>query len=115
MDAKAAKRVDSLYRNLKQLPLLGLIGFVIPLIGILLPFITPAYSLLRSRLVRDYRDGLIVPEDHDRVSTKLGELSTEQKLLFIVDGNLRLWVPYFVGGFWILALCGLLLNVASKR
>jgi hypothetical protein len=110
MDAKTAKRVDSIYRNLKQLPLLGVIGIFIPLIGILLPVVTPAYSWLRSRLVRDYRAGFIVPEEHDRVSTKLGELSTEQKLLFIVDGRLRLWVPYAVGGFWLLALGGLVLG-----
>jgi hypothetical protein len=113
MDARAAKRVDSLYRNLKQLPLLGLLGLFIPLIGILLPVVAPAYSLIRSRLVADYRAGLLVPEEHDRVSAKLGELTTEQKLLFIVDGRLRLWVPYAVGGFWLLALGCLILSQIS--
>jgi|HubBroStandDraft_6_1064221.scaffolds.fasta_scaffold29314_3 hypothetical protein len=113
MDTKTAKRVDSIYRNLKQLPLLGLLG-IIPLIGILLPIVTPAYALLRSHLVHEYRAGLIVLEEHDRVSTKPGELSTEQKLLFIVDGRLRLWVPYTVGVFWLLAIAALILN-ASKR
>ena len=115
MDMKTAKRVDGIYRNIKQLPLLGYLGFAIPIIGIMLLPLVIAYSSLRSRLLRDYDSGLLVIEDHDRVASKRGELATEQKLLFLKDGGTRLFVPYVVGAFWIFLVVCILIVIAVNR
>jgi hypothetical protein len=102
MDAKSAKRVDSIYRNIKQFPLLGCLGILIPIIGVLLLPLALLYSSLMSKLLRDYQSGKITVEDHDCVSAQPGDLSTEQKLQFLQYGDTRMWVPYLVGTIWLL-------------
>ena len=102
MDKQTAKRVDGVYRSIKQLPLLSILGFVIPVIGIMLIPIARIYSSLLSRLLRDYDSGKVSVEEHDRVSVKQGELSTEDQLHFLKHGNTRMWVPYAVGTIYVL-------------
>lgn len=114
MDAKSAKRVDGVYRNIKQLPTLGCLGILIPIIGIIMLPIAIAYSILLSGLLRDYKSGKISLEDHDRVPPKPGELSTEQKLQFLQSGDTRMWVPYTVGILWILFVSSVVINVISR-
>lgn len=114
MDAKTARRVDGVYRNIKQLPLLGCLGLLIPLIGVLLLPIALACSLLKSKLLHDYQAGKIRIEDHDRVPAKPGDVSTEQKLKFLQYEDTRMWVPYTVGAMWLLLVVFVLLTALSQ-
>ncbi|NQT37786.1 MAG: hypothetical protein HQ581_09870 [Planctomycetes bacterium] len=111
MDKKAAKRVDSIYRNIKQLPLLAAIGFFVGIIGVMLIPIALAYGHLRSKLLRDCASGRIVVEKHDQRSVKPGELTTEQKLEFLQYGDTRMWIPVAVGTLWLLLILVIVISV----
>ncbi|QDU42730.1 hypothetical protein Mal52_11970 [Symmachiella dynata] len=105
IDEKTTKRVDSLYRNIKQLLPLGCLAYFVPVIGFILLPILIGYTRLRSNLRKDYAKGLIQIEEHDSVSPKPGELSPQQKLEFLLHGNARLWIPTFITVlFWGLVL-----------
>ena len=114
MDQNSAKRVDSIYRNIKQLPLLGCLGVFVPFIGVLLLPIAITYSILLSRLLRDCDNGNPAVEDHDRIPSRLGDVSTEQKLDFLRYGNTRLWIPYIVGLMLWLPLIAVLIAFALQ-
>lgn len=115
MDKKSATRVDGVYRSIKQLPLLGCLGLLIPIIGILLLPIAIVYSRVMSGLLRDFESGKLVIEDHDRISEKPGELSTEQKLDFLQNGDTRMWVPYLTGSIWVLLILFVVIFVAAGK
>ncbi len=100
MNNKAAKRVDGVYRNIKLLPLLACLSVIFVPIGIFILPITFLCSSFRSNLLRDYDSGKITVEEHDRISQKPGELTTEQKLQFLKHGRTTIWVPYTIGTMW---------------
>jgi hypothetical protein len=112
MDAKRAKEVDSLYRNIKQLPLLGCLGFFIPMIGVLLLPIVFAYMYLRRRLLHNLAKGEIVIDDHDCLPQKGHQLSTKQKIDAINNANLG--VPILVGTLWLGLIAFFVLLVAFR-
>lgn len=108
MDSKSSKRVNGVYRNIKQLPLLGGLGVLIPIVGILLLPITLMYHFMMSQLLRDFRNNQFAVEDHDRVPLKPGKPSTEQQLHFLLNGSKMLWIPYLVGIGWFVLFGGLM-------
>ena len=99
MDKKAAKEIDSLYRNIKQLPLLGCLGVFIPILGIFLLPLVFVYTYLRNRLLGKLARGQIQLEEHDSQPQSSGQLSTKQKIEFIKNAGLG--VPILVGTFWL--------------
>ena len=97
MDAKTAKRIDSLYRNVKSFWALAIMSLVVP---ILLLFVLPlslAYLYLRAKLLSEVDSGKIVLDQAEGVQPggKV-DLTTEQKVDFIRRNNARLWAPSII-------------------
>jgi hypothetical protein len=92
VDKKTSKRIDSLYRNIKQLPLLAVLGIFIPILLPFVPLLCLAYLYLRSRLLAEIDSGKL-PIDlvADSKTAKVGELSVVDKLKVIRSGGGRLW------------------------
>lgn len=63
MDPRATKRIDSLYRNLKMLPTLAIVGVVVPIVGLVLLPIAAGYWYLRSRMLRDFAAANSPPQE----------------------------------------------------
>ena len=85
------KRVESLYRNLKQFPLLIGLCLLVPLLWLFLPLLTLTYWWLRRGIVEDYADGRLRLGAADQVPPKKTKLSPAEQLDFIVDrGGRRL-------------------------
>ena len=104
MTSAAAKRVDSLYRNLRSLPLLTLLSVVVPpLLVVLLP-VGIGYWALRRGVIRDNAAGQFPVEPADRRSAKPGDKTTEQKLDYILHRPGAVWVPLAVGAGWLILL-----------
>jgi hypothetical protein len=101
LDERAAKRVDGVYRNIKQLPLLGCFGILIPFIGVIMLPLAISYTVILNRLLRDYESGKIIVENHDRKPVNGLDISTEEKLQFLKSDETWIWVPYLVGALWL--------------
>lgn len=99
-DPRVEKRIDSLYRNVKQIPVLSILGLLVP-IALLFAFpLALIYMFLRAKLLRDIDDGTVVINPlEDRRSSNPHELSVSQKVHYLRYHAARLWVP-------ILILCG---------
>ncbi len=83
------KRIDSLYRNCKQMPIFTLFGFVIPLfllIGAPLGFV---YAADRKKLLKGIADGEI--EVDRRARTK--NISVGAQIDFIEKNKLNFYAP----------------------
>ena len=94
MTLKQAKRVDSLARNLKQLPLYTLLCVFVPLFWLFLPLITLAYWWARRGVLADYHAGRLRVEEHDLSSQKPGKPSPAEQLDFVIDrGGRKLVLP----------------------
>jgi hypothetical protein len=92
MDKKASKRIDSLYRNIKQLPLLAVLGIIIPILLPFVPLLCLAYLYLRSRLLQEIDSGKIpIDPVADSRTEKVGDISVMRKLETIRTGGGRLW------------------------
>jgi hypothetical protein len=92
MDKKTSKRIDSLYRNMKQLPLLAVLAVFVAILLPFVPLLCLAYIYLRSRLLREIDSGKIpIDPATDGQSAKVGELTNVQKLEYIRSGGGRLW------------------------
>ncbi|QDT15444.1 hypothetical protein [Alienimonas californiensis] len=89
MNARDAKRVDSLYRNLKQLPMMTVLGVLVPVLILILPPVGLAYWWLRRRLLANVDAGRIVVEPHDRKGSKRGRPSTAKQLEYIRHDGAR--------------------------
>jgi hypothetical protein len=92
MDEKALKRIDSLYRNMKQLTLLAVLAIIVPILLPFVPLLCLAYLYLRSRLLAEIDSGKIpIDPVMDGQTAKVGEISTIHKLEYIRNAGGRLW------------------------
>ncbi|HEX2475403.1 MAG TPA: hypothetical protein VHK01_11685 [Lacipirellulaceae bacterium] len=90
MDKKTDKRIDSLYRNLKQLPLLAVLGIIVPILLPFVPLLCLAYLYLRSRLLTEIDSGAIAIDPvTDAQTAKVGEVSVINKLEYIRNAGGR--------------------------
>ena len=91
MTPKAAERVDRLYRNLRQVPLLLLLSFLVPPLWLVT---LPAGTVLwwqRRRTVRRHEDGDLSLGPADREPPRPGKPTTEQQLDYVLHEGGR-WV-----------------------
>ena len=90
MDKATYKQIDSLYRNLKQLPLLAVLGILVPILLPIVPLLSLAYLFLRSRLLSEVDSGdIAIDPVADAQSAKVGELSVIRKLEYIRNSGGR--------------------------
>ncbi len=109
MDERTVKRVDSVYRNIRQMPLLSALGIFVPIVGIVLLPVAIGYSFFLSSLLRQYRNQEIQFGAEAHFSQRDGEPSTEQKLVFLQrNGRRHLLFPFIVGSGWILFIIGIM-------
>lgn len=111
MDAKTAKRIDSLYRNVKQLPLLGCLSIIIPIFGLFLLPLVLVYKYLLNQLRKEHAKGQIEYNAAERSSKKPGEPSIDEKLRLLLHEDTRLGLPFAIGVFWYLVLGGVAILV----
>ena len=107
MDKRVARRIDSLYRNYKQLPTLGCLGALIPVIGVFLLPISLAYIYLRSKLVNDVREGRVAADKEEETSGP-NDVTTAEKIRYLTEGDAAIGLPLVVGSFWFIVVIGLI-------
>ena len=106
MDRRATKRIDSLYRNLKMLPTLAIVGVVVPIVGLVLLPIAAGYWYLRSRMLRDFAAGKFAAAGGPPLYGS-GEVTPHDKLKYIADNGSNLVLPLGVGLMWLLPIVAL--------
>jgi hypothetical protein len=97
MDSRTAKRIDSLYRNMKSMPVLTVLSVLVPILLLFAPLLSLAYLYLRAKLLRDVEAGRIVLDPVvDSRPPKAGESSIQEKLNYISDNNSRILMPLVI-------------------
>lgn len=66
MDPRLAKRIDHLYRNCKQMPLLCILGLFVPIILLFVAPLSLVYAAQRSRLLREVKSIDLAASDAER-------------------------------------------------
>jgi hypothetical protein len=97
VDAKTAKRIDSLYRNLKSFPLLVVLAFFVPLLQICVLPLSLGYLYLRRKLLKDVDAGKITfNRATDDQLIRPDPMTLEEKATFIRRHSTRLWLPMII-------------------
>jgi hypothetical protein len=97
LDAKTAKRIDSLYRNINSFLLLTILSIFIPLFLLFAVPLSLAYLYLRAKLLREIDSGRITIDGTDSLEThRPNDLTIQQKVDFIRQNNTRLLLPGIV-------------------
>jgi|SRR6476659_5785354 len=97
MDAKTAKRIDSLYRNMKSMPLLTVLAILVPIFLLFAPLLSLAYLYLRAKLLKEIDSGQIVVDPvADAGLTKPGEPTISEKIDYIRNNNSRILMPLVI-------------------
>jgi hypothetical protein len=87
LDPKLEKRIDSLYRNAKQLPLLAIFGLFIPVIMLFAAPLGLVYAWQKARLLK-----LLEGVDLDG-GIPIGKVTTAKKIECLTRWNARFYVP----------------------
>jgi hypothetical protein len=114
LNPKIEKKIDTLYRNTKQLPLLAILGVIVPIILIIAGPLGILYWCWRRDLLRDVDGGNIVLDASPPPlpsTAKAAELSTSAKLKFIREHPHSLLVPVYLLGAYAVLL-GVIIAVA---
>jgi len=94
IDIKTAKRIDSLYRNMKSMPVLTIISVFVPILLLFAPLLSLSYLYLRKKLLKEIDTGQIVVDRlDDEKYSKPGELTVVQKIDYIRKNNFRIIMP----------------------
>lgn len=97
MDARTAKRIDSLYRNINSFWLLAIMSLVVPIVLLFVLPLSLAYLYLRAKLLKEVDSGKIVLDQVEAIKpSRKNDLTTEQKVDFIRRNNSRLWAPSII-------------------
>jgi hypothetical protein len=97
MDKRTAKRIDSLYRNMKSFPLLIVLAVIVPLLQICVLPLSLGYLFLRRRLLQQVDAGKIAfDRTIDDQLMRPDPLTLEEKAEFIRRHNTRLWTPLLI-------------------
>lgn len=91
-NARVAKRVDSLYRNVKMMPVLTALGLFVPLMLMLAVPLALVYLFLRRQLLEGIDRGAIVIDPNHAAA---------EQVAYLREHSLRLWAPLYVAGVWI--------------
>ena len=108
---KLEKRIDTLYRNTRQMPLLSILGIFVPLVLLIGAPLGLLYWFWRRDLLQSADSGALAldpappPLPNTRQS---GELSTATKLDFIRSHRHSLLIPAYMLGAFVLVIGGLI-------
>jgi hypothetical protein len=116
MDQKTRKRIDSLYRNVKQIPILGAIGLFMPLFALITGPLALAYLYLRSKLLSEIDRGVI---DIDAIAQgeplRPGEPSTWWKVEYLRHHSIGLWATLAMAAVWIIPTIVLVIYLSLPK
>jgi hypothetical protein len=99
LEPKIEKRIDTLYRNTRQMPLLAILGILVPIILIIGGPLGLLYWFWRRDLLRAVDSGAIVldPVPPSLPGTRQsGNLSSAAKLEFIRSRKQSLLIPFYL-------------------
>jgi hypothetical protein len=99
LDTKLAKRIDTLYRNTKQMPTLAILGIFVPIILVIGGPLGLLYWFWRRELLQTVDSGalsldLVPPPLPGERQT--GELSAAAKLDFVRTHKHSLLIPFYL-------------------
>ena len=97
IDKKTARRIDSLYRNMKSMPVLTVLAVIVPIFLLFAPLLSLAYLFVRTKLLQEVDSGRIVidPLDDENFS-KPGEPTVSEKIDYIRTHNSRIVMPLVI-------------------
>jgi hypothetical protein len=97
IDIKTAKRIDSLYRNMKSMPLLTIIAVFVPILLLFAPLLAMAYLYLRTKLLKELDSGeIVIDRLDDGKFSKQGEPTVSEKIDYIRSHNSRIVMPVVI-------------------
>ena len=91
IDPKLAKKIEYLYRSMKPMVVLGIVGVLIPLILLLVAALGLVYAAQRSSLLKK------VGSDFSSIP----EVEIQEQLEYIRDHSFRLFFPAIMVGVYV--------------
>ena len=113
MDKDNEKRLDTLYRNTKQMPILTILGIFVPIVLFVAAPLGILYSIWRRNFLRDIDSEKFALTDPETPTQ--GVLSNSEKLEFIRVRKVSLLAPTMVVGAYILLIIGVIVFTASNQ